>query len=145
MVGLSRATYYRRRRKKGGKRRRRSRPVREVIEEQVRELAEEHPSYGYRKIRALARQEGSRGSLSTVYRVLREAGLLLEASYQQELRENSRARKRYLHRATEPNELWQVDLTQVPISDYGVYWVTSVVDYYSRYVLTLPLQSHAHR
>jgi len=24
----------------------------------------------------------------------------------------------------------------MPISDYGVYWVTSVVDYHSRYVLT---------
>jgi len=29
-----------------------------------------------------------------------------------------------------------VDLAQTPISDYGVYWVTSVVDYYSRHVLT---------
>jgi len=136
MVGLSRATYYRRRRKKSDKRRTRSRPVREVIEEQVRELAEEHPCYGYRKIWALARQEGLKGSLSTVYRALKEARLLVEPSYQQELRENSQARKRYLHRPTEPNQLWQVDLTQVPISDYGVYWVTSMVDYHSRYVLT---------
>jgi len=135
VVGISRATYYRRRGEKGRKRRRQSRPVKEVIGERVRELAEEYPSYGYRKIWALVHQEGLGGSLSTVYRALREAGLLLEPSYQQELRENSRARKRYLHRPTKPNELWQVDLTQVPISDYGVYWVTSVVDYYSRYVL----------
>lgn len=27
-------------------------------------------------------------------------------------------------------------LTQMPISDYGVYWVTGVVDYHSRYVVT---------
>jgi len=110
--------------------------VREVIGEQVKELAEEHPCYGYRKIWALTQKTGLQGSRSTVYRVLKEAGLLLEPRYQQELRENSRARKQYLHRPTEPNQLWQVDLTQVPISDYGVYWVTSVVDYYSRYVLT---------
>ena len=103
--------------------------MREVIEERVRELAEEHPRYGYRKIWALARQQGLKGSLSTVYRVLKGAGLLLEPSYRQELWKNSRARKRYLHRPTEPNEPWQVHLTQVPISDYGVYWVTSVVDY----------------
>lgn len=29
-----------------------------------------------------------------------------------------------------------MDLTQISISDYGVYWVTSVVGYYSRYLLT---------
>lgn len=115
--------------------------MREVIEERVRELAEGHPCYGYRKIWALARKKGLQGSLSTVYRTLKEAGLLLEPSYQQELREDSRARKRYLHRPTETNELWQVDLTQVPISDYGVYWVTSVVDYYSRYVLVCHFSS----
>ncbi|MCJ7667045.1 MAG: hypothetical protein MUP04_01945 [Anaerolineae bacterium] len=37
---------------------------------------------------------------------------------------------------TESNQLWPVDLTQISISDYGVYWVTSVVGYYSRYLLT---------
>ena len=64
MVGLSRATYYRRRRKKSGRKRRQSRPVREVIEEQVRELAEEHPSYGYRKIWALAQKMEPRAVLA---------------------------------------------------------------------------------
>ena len=34
--------------------------MREAIEERVRELAEEHPSYGYRKIWALAHRIGPR-------------------------------------------------------------------------------------
>jgi len=87
---------------------------------------------------------GLQGGPSTVCRSLNNAGLLLGPSYEQELHENGRTRKRHLHRRTEPNQLWPVPqpgkcqerlaspghvvLTQVPISDYGVYSVTSVVE-----------------
>ena len=59
----------------------------------VAELASKHPAWGHREIWALARHEGHQLTMSTVLRVLRDEGLLLEASYQRERRRLAAERK----------------------------------------------------
>ena len=62
------------------------RPARDRSRHVVAELAGKYPAWGHRKIWALARHEGHQLTMSTVLRVLRDEGLLLEASYQRERR-----------------------------------------------------------
>ena len=55
---------------------------------------------------------------------MREMGLLLPCNYTKELKEQG------------INQLWQVDFTEFEIPEYGTYYSTNVLDYFSRYVLT---------
>ena len=91
LVGTSKRAYYRRKRRwqevqggalQGARRARGSRcfrrcPKREVLREQTREIALAFPAYGYRKAWAELLRRGMVATKSTVYRVLREEGLLL--------------------------------------------------------------------
>jgi len=45
------------------------------------------------------------------------------------------ARQQYLHKPEGINQLWQVDFTEFQIPEYGTYYSTNVLDYFSRYVL----------
>jgi len=77
---MSKGTYYRRRRRAQAGRSPsppRPRPKREVLREPAREIALAFPAYGYRKVWAELLRRGIPASPSTVYRVLREEGLLL--------------------------------------------------------------------
>ena len=79
-MGMSKGTYYRRRRQAQAGRSSsppKPRPKREVLREQVREIALAFPTYGYRKVWAELLRRGIPASPSTVYRVLKEEGLLL--------------------------------------------------------------------
>ena len=62
------------------------RPARDRSRHVVADLARKHPAWGHRKIWAMARHEGHQLTMSTVLRVLRDEGLLLEASYQRQRR-----------------------------------------------------------
>ena len=69
---LSRATYWYRGRVPS--------PRREQLERRMRELSEEHPRYGYRRIAALLRQEGWTVGKRQIQRWRRAAGLRVPAS-----------------------------------------------------------------
>ena len=62
-------------------------------------------------------------------------GLLLPCNYTKELKEQVQARQQYLHKPEGINQLWQVDFTEFQIPEYGTYYSTNVLDYFSRYVL----------
>ena len=80
----------------------------------VAELAGKYPAWGHRKIWALARHEGHQLTMSTVLRVLRDEGLLLEASYQRERRRLAAERKAaFCEPPTGPNQVWQFDFERV--------------------------------
>jgi len=106
------------------------------LRERSRELALKYPMYGYRKIWALLGEDRHRVSMTTVYRWLKEEGLLLSPRYQQQARRRAReARRKYLQVPESPNELWQVDITWVDVGEYGMHYVTNVIDYASRFPL----------
>jgi putative transposase len=71
-LGLARATYWYRGRTPS--------PRHEQMERRMRELSEEHPRYGYRRIAALLREEGWAVGKRQIQRLRREAGLRVPPS-----------------------------------------------------------------
>lgn len=98
-------------------------------------LAKRYPLYGHRKIHALLKREGFTVSRHQVYMLLKRKNLLLPSTWRKQLREQSKARKEYLIKPTQPLELLQADITHIPVEGYGTYYVIDVIDYYSKYVL----------
>ena len=69
-------------------------------------------------------------SESTVYRVLKNRGLVTTPAYR--LME---AADQFYNPTTAPNQLWQTDFTYFKIKHWGWYYLSTVLDDYSRYIL----------
>lgn len=99
--------------------------------EKIINYALEHPNYYHREMTYRMIDENVVFvSCSTSYRVLKEAGLI---------KENQIKRKftwghRYSNQASEPDELWQVDITYLMYKNKDVYQL-SFIDVYSRFVV----------
>jgi transposase InsO family protein len=82
----------------------------------------------------MARHEGYQLTMSTVLRVLRDEGLLLEASYQRERRRLAAERKAaFCDPPTGPNQVWQFDFSEYETSRGGTWRTAGVADYWSKY------------
>jgi len=75
------------------------------------------------------------------YTAMKDMGLLLSCNYTKGLKEQMQARQQYLHKPEGINQLWQVDFTEFQIPEYGTYYSTNVLDYFSRYVLACLIRS----
>ncbi len=112
------------------------RPRRQV-EQWVLAMARANPWYGYKRIAVMCRREGQPVKNRQAYRVMKTQGLLhrrrrpVAALYQ--------ASKLYELLPSGPNQLWQMDVTYVHIPGYGWWYVITVIDYYSRYLLAAHL------
>lgn len=73
-------------------------------------------------------------SESSVYRILRERGLTPAPAYM--VMSASHEFKDKTHR---PNEMWQTDFTYFKIIGWGWYYLSTVLDDYSRYIITWDL------
>lgn len=105
----------------------------------VQTVAKACPWYGYKKIALICERLDEPIPRRKVYRVMREEGLL----HRLRRRIDERARQE-VQRLSEllpkrPNELWQTDVTYIPIPGYGWWYAVTVIDYYSRYLLALRL------
>lgn len=69
-------------------------------------------------------------SESTVYRILKSRGLVTTPAYR--LME---AADQFYNPTTAPNQLWQTDFTYFKIKHWGWYYLSTVLDDYSRYIL----------
>jgi transposase InsO family protein len=102
-------------------------------------MATKNPWYGYKKIAVMCRRSGCKVTDRQAYRIMGDHDLL----------HKRRPRKAAAHQALKlwellpqgPNELWQADITYVHIEGYGWWYVVSVIDYYSRYLLSARLVS----
>jgi putative transposase len=103
----------------------------------VETVARSFPWYGYKKITLICQRLDEPLSRRKVYRIMKEAGLL----HQRKRRIEERARQDLarLHQLLPqaPNELWQMDVTYIPVPGYGWRYAITVIDYYSRYLLAL--------
>ncbi|HLK95180.1 MAG TPA: IS3 family transposase, partial [Nocardioidaceae bacterium] len=98
------------------------RPARERVRDAARRHALAHPAWGHRKVWAMCRHDGLRVSQATVLRLLRDEGLLLEATYQRERRQLAARRKAAF--ATEPmgpNQVWQLDFSEFETTAGGTW------------------------
>ncbi|MGB5931461.1 MAG: IS3 family transposase [Anaerolineae bacterium] len=139
-IGIPWATFYRYLRSKPRRSRKRIKTAGDTkLIDRLKRLVESHPTYGYRKIWALCKRSGLDLSPSKVYRLLKGEGLLLP-------RPQEKRAKRSQVTFEKPdglNQLWQLDITYLWIELYGFHYAITVIDYFSRYVLTT-LFSESH-
>jgi transposase InsO family protein len=105
--------------------------------EKVVETALEHPDKSPREL--AWRITDSRGyyiSESSVYRILKAHDLLSTPSF-----EVLTARDRFPQPTVRVNELWQTDFTYLKVVHWGWYFLSTVLDDYSRYILSWRLCS----
>jgi len=110
------------------------------LQEEEREFivwyALEHSSLSPREVAAsLVDRERRFVSESTVYRILRQAGLLKPPEVQ-----GFPAEKEYRVKTTGPNQLWHTDASYFFVAGWGYYFLISVLGDYSRMVLAWKVQ-----
>ena len=88
------------------------------------------PLEGYRKVASFVEREGIYVSKTTVYRVLSKAGLLMRRKPRR-----STAGDRYVQEPTRPGELWATDISYIFVEGFGFFYLFSVLDTFSRYVV----------
>lgn len=133
LAGIPRSTWYRQReRTLGGSPARGPwpRPVRRKMEAVVHAYALKYPAWGHRKIWALTLARGHEVSMSTVYRIMLERGLVHPARYQAERRELAKARKATFHDPPRRrNRVWQTDFSELETRAGGIWQMGGVVDH----------------
>jgi putative transposase len=75
-------------------------------------------------------------SESTVFRILKRAGLIKTAEVI-----GFKAGKEYHRKTKMPNELWATDCSHIKVFDWGWYYLVTVMDDYSRFILAWELKS----
>ncbi|MDP6494534.1 MAG: IS3 family transposase [Dehalococcoidia bacterium] len=143
-LGIPKSTYYRWRGRQAvgqmedlGRKRRSWNRLRPEEEALVLAAARETPEWRSRQLAAwLTDQKGLGVSESTVYRLLRREGLV-KAVEQQLL-----AGKEYQHKTTGPHQLWATDASYFRVVGWGYYYLVTVMDDYSRFILAWKLQKN---
>ena len=136
-LGISRSTYYRWRQGQNESKRR-VRPWNRVTpneERRILAVAREFPELSSRQLSAwITDHEGFAVSESTVYRILRREGLVKRQEIQPE------AAKEYHTRTTRPHQMWATDASYFRVVGWGYYYLVTVMDDYSRFILGWRLQ-----
>jgi transposase InsO family protein len=78
--------------------------------------------------------QGFSVSESTVYRILREEGLIKSPQMQ------LKAGKEYHRKTTGPHQMWATDASYFKVVGWGYYYMVTVMDDYSRFILAQKLQ-----
>lgn len=100
-------------------------------------VAKSFPWYGYKKIALICERLDEFVPRRRVYRILKDAGLLHQRKRRIEERARQEVARLYQLLPKAPNELWQMDVTYIPIAGYGWWYAVTVIDYYSRYLLAM--------
>ncbi len=103
----------------------------------VQTVARAFPWYGYKTIALICERLDEPTAVRKVYRIMKEAGLLHRLKKRAEERARQEVARLYQLLPKRPNELWQTDVTYVPVAGYGWWYAITVIDYYSRYLLAL--------
>lgn len=132
-LGVPRSTWYGQRKDAPNRPGRKAKPVPEDLAVAIRQLAEQYPWWGYKRIAVIARRLGIAVSNKQAYRVMKAAGLLQKRRVRQA--ELYQAARLFELLPAGPNELWQADVTYIHIPGHGWWYAVTVIDYYSRYLL----------
>ena len=142
-LGISKSTYYRwRARQRQGSLEDGSSGIRPwnaltpEEESKVLEVALEHTDLSSRQLAAwITDNKGFSVSESTVYRILRREGLIKSPEMK------LAAAKEYHTKTTTPHQLWATDASYFRVSGWGFYYLVTVMDDFSRYILSWKLQT----
>lgn len=135
-LGIPKSTYYRWRHPTDPKER--VRPWNRITPNEDRRIlaiAREFPELSSRQLSAwITDNEGFAVSESTVYRILRREGLVKRQEFQIE------AAKEYHTKTTHPHQMWATDASYFKVVGWGYYYLVTVLDDYSRFILGWRLQ-----
>ena len=107
----------------------------EQEKKRVVDLALEHPQKSPRELAwYITDTEKYYVSESSVYRILKANNLLTSPSYIV-----LTARDKFHTPTKRPNELWQTDFTYLKVIGWGWYYLGTILDDYSRYIITFKL------
>ena len=99
------------------------------------ELARIHPELSSRQLSAwITDKEGFAISESTVFRILKKEGMVKR----QEI--PPMAAKEYHIKTRRPHEMWATDASYFRVVGWGYYYLVTVMDDYSRFILAWKLQ-----
>ena len=106
-------------------------------EEKILSLARTSPELSARQLALrVVDSEGLYVSESTVFRILKREGLIKLAEVM-----GFKAGKEYQRKTKRPNELWATDCAHLKVVDWGWYYLITVMDDYSRFILAWELKS----
>ena len=136
-LGISKSSYYRWRQGRADLETR-ERPWNRITpaeEDKILAVARESPELSSRQLSAwITDNEGFAVSESTVYRILRREGLVKRQETQPS------AAKEYHTKTTRPHQMWATDASYFRVVGWGYYYLVTVMDDYSRFILGWKLQ-----
>jgi putative transposase len=136
-LGIPKSTYYRWRRGLSFSRKRK-RPWNQITPNEGRRtlaVARESPELSSRQLAAwITDNEGFAVSESTVYRILKREGLVKRRETQ------AAAAKEYHTKTTGPHQMWATDASYFKVAGWGYYYLVTVMDDYTRFILAWKLQ-----
>jgi putative transposase len=104
----------------------------------LREIAEERPRFGYRRVHAILRREGFEVNRKRVYRIYRAAGLSVKRRSRRKLRA---VRPMPNSSVTRPNERWSMDFVHDYLADRRKLRTFNVVDAFTRECLAIEVDT----
>ncbi len=120
-LGLARSSYYRNGVMSTEKRK---------LQRQIVQLSQEHPRYGYRRVRALLRRAGHEINGKRVQRVRRQAGLQVSRKQRKLRRLGLSTAER--QRATHANHIWSWDFVEDQTENGTRFRVLTLIDEFTR-------------
>jgi transposase InsO family protein len=142
-LGIARSTYYRWRQwqrcngleSHSGDRGRPWNRITPEEEDKILAVARESPEFSSRQLATwITDNAGFTISESTVYRILRREGLVKRPEVQLV------AGKEYHTKTTRPHQMWATDASYFRVVGWGYYYMVTVMDDYSRFILAWKLQ-----
>jgi putative transposase len=107
------------------------------VRKQIVELALEYPEESPRQIAyRFIEEKAYFVSESSVYRILKSFDLIQSPAF-----EVITAKEKFENPTKRVNEMWQTDFTQFLVVDWGWYYLSTVLDDHSRYILSYTLSS----
>jgi len=105
----------------------------EKILNRIKELKEDHPFWGYRRIWAHLRYiDQLQINKKRVLRIMREKSLLVKRN---EKIKAKRSNYRPKPKPTKPNEWWGIDMTKVMVEGFGWIYIVLVLDWFTKEVV----------
>jgi putative transposase len=136
-LGIPKSSYYRwcQEQPDSGNRKRPWNRITPEEEDKILAVARESPELSSRQLAAwITDNAGFAVSESTVYRILRREGLVKRQETQLS------AANEYHTKTTRPHQMWATDASYFRVVGWGYYYLVTVMDDYSRFILAWKLQ-----
>ena len=105
------------------------------VRQQIRELALDEPELSPRELAVtFTDTKGSFVSEASVYRLLKAHGLITSPAFVV-----IKAADAFKDQTTAPNQLWQTDFTYLKVIGWGWFYLSTILDDYSRYIIAWKL------